>query len=126
MRIFRTVTVITFAAKSHALPEKSVAFKFGLLIHAAGICPFDQRPVIHNRIAESKSAGKVISKLGDCVEHILVIRPPTGVGCIKHSFDKIPYFSKKMCPVQLTNYAKNDRTTLGHQITAIYISTISL
>ena len=33
---------------------------------------------------------------------------------------------KKMCPVRLANYTRNDRTAVGHQVTVNYISTLSL
>ena len=32
---------------------------------------------------------------------------------------------KKMCPVQLANYVRNDRTAVGHQINIRYISSLS-
>ena len=33
---------------------------------------------------------------------------------------------KKMCPVRLASYVRNDRTAVGHQVTVNYISTLSL
>ena len=61
---------ITFQHKSsHALLRRNVAAVLNLLIHAAGISLFDQRPVIHDCIVNPESSGEVVGFIAAALQN---------------------------------------------------------